>query len=574
MKKRLTIGVISAECYRSYISETMRGIIEQSFLCGCNVVFLTALNNFQKPVHEQKRGEAQLFSFIGCGGFDGFIYDRNYFYNDEIKKRLDKMLRKTGKPVMLLDSTDSRYFENTVSHDYDCFARIAEHLITVHGYKRIYCLTGTKGVPQAEERLQAYLDTMKKHGLKADQGTYSYGDFWKRSAAELAMKILSSELHRPEAVMCASDIMAKALIEALRVGGLRVPEDIAVTGYDGYNAYCGGSVITTHRKSNRQLGSDAMRRLYSIMTGRTCKRAVDRQDRLFIGNTCGCTPINQNGLNKDRPEKLGEIYRERMLHDDMLYDMLKADSVDEILQTVDSSIYQVYGWHRFDILLTAEYLGGGEGISAFGKDTLLENMLHCDRSGGRFPTAKSFAASRLTEYLSSEKYPTAYYLTLLNFGESIMGLAALSFGKRALCYDSLYLSFIGNIRLALGELTARHAAEDRIPQQSGSELTAELNKLRERMRADPEQHWSVGDLSEQMHISRSYLHRIYRSLFGKSIIEELIGFRIAKARRLLSESNMSAADVAEQCGYSNYNHFVRQFKESEGITPSQYRKSK
>ncbi len=98
--------------------------------------------------------------------FDGFIYDRNFIYSKGILKRTDSLLRSLDKPIIILDGDENKYFDNMPSHDYDEFRRIAEHLINTHGYKRIYCLTGTKGLPQAEERLQAYLDTMKKYDTK------------------------------------------------------------------------------------------------------------------------------------------------------------------------------------------------------------------------------------------------------------------------------------------------------------------------------------------------------------------------------------------------------------------------
>ena len=136
MKKRTTVGVITAECYRKYIDEMVCGIIAQSNLADCNVIVLAARNDFQEPVSPHIRHEADLYRLIESPCFDGFIYDRNAFASGDIQKHLDDLLRGTGKPVMLLDAGEHPYFENTVSHDPEAFALLTEHMIQVHGHKK------------------------------------------------------------------------------------------------------------------------------------------------------------------------------------------------------------------------------------------------------------------------------------------------------------------------------------------------------------------------------------------------------------------------------------------------------
>ncbi|MCD7810640.1 MAG: helix-turn-helix transcriptional regulator [Ruminococcus sp.] len=74
-----------------------------------------------------------------------------------------------------------------------------------------------------------------------------------------------------------------------------------------------------------------------------------------------------------------------------------------------------------------------------------------------------------------------------------------------------------------------------------------------------------------MFISKSYLQKIYKSYFNKSIIEELIQFRLDKAKKLLIETDLSVTEIANECGYSTYNYFVRQFRAAENLSPSQFR---
>ena len=95
--------------------------------------------------------------------------------------------------------------------------------------------------------------------------------------------------------------------------------------------------------------------------------------------------------------------------------------------------------------------------------------------------------------------------------------------------------------------------------------------LRGKIMKNPELPWSIDNIADNLYLSKSYLQKIYKSYFGKSIIEEMIEFRIEKAKELLSKTNMTITDISKECGYSSYNYFVRQFKMSVGVSPSDFR---
>ena len=95
--------------------------------------------------------------------------------------------------------------------------------------------------------------------------------------------------------------------------------------------------------------------------------------------------------------------------------------------------------------------------------------------------------------------------------------------------------------------------------------------LRNRIMKNPELPWNISEIAESLYLSKSYLQKIYKSYFGKSIIEEMIEFRIGNAKTLLSQTDMTVTEISRECGYSSYNYFVRQFRTSEGCSPSEYR---
>jgi AraC-like DNA-binding protein len=76
-----------------------------------------------------------------------------------------------------------------------------------------------------------------------------------------------------------------------------------------------------------------------------------------------------------------------------------------------------------------------------------------------------------------------------------------------------------------------------------------------------------------MGLSKSHFHRIYKELFDTSCKEDIITSRMNKAKWLLENTALSASQISDQCGYSNYSHFIRQFTARTDMSPSAYRKA-
>ncbi len=86
-------------------------------------------------------------------------------------------------------------------------------------------------------------------------------------------------------------------------------------------------------------------------------------------------------------------------------------------------------------------------------------------------------------------------------------------------------------------------------------------------------HKNVNELAKSLNISTSYFQHIYKQLFEVPVMQDIIKSRIEYACHLLHSDYDSITDIASKCGYENKEHFTRQFKETIGVTPNQYRKS-
>ncbi len=84
--------------------------------------------------------------------------------------------------------------------------------------------------------------------------------------------------------------------------------------------------------------------------------------------------------------------------------------------------------------------------------------------------------------------------------------------------------------------------------------------------------WTIKDMARNAGLSESRFHILYKQIYGTSPIEDLINARIESAMSALVSENASVNEIADSLGYSNYTHFIRQFKARTGISPAAYRK--
>ncbi len=137
---------------------------------------------------------------------------------------------------------------------------MARHLAGL-GYTRIATVTGPAFAMSSRDRLEGFLKGLQACGLECPDRYIQEGDFTEGSAF-LAMQHLLSQDPQPEAVFVANDTMAVGAIRAARMAHLRVPEDIAITGFDDTPmAQISEPPLTTVHQSSELLGRKAVEML-------------------------------------------------------------------------------------------------------------------------------------------------------------------------------------------------------------------------------------------------------------------------------------------------------------------------
>ncbi|MFI5260099.1 MAG: LacI family DNA-binding transcriptional regulator [Candidatus Limnocylindrales bacterium] len=138
---------------------------------------------------------------------------------------------------------------------------VTSHLVSI-GRRRIGHITGRRGTVAGEDRIEGYRRAMGRAGLAAD-GLIVEGDFNKPSGTAGAFRLLDCGI---DALFCGNDAMASGALEAIRERGLRVPDDVALAGFDDLEfASHLDPPLTTVRQGVREQGSEAAAALFDLM---------------------------------------------------------------------------------------------------------------------------------------------------------------------------------------------------------------------------------------------------------------------------------------------------------------------
>ena len=165
-----------------------------------------------------------------------------------------------GRIVFSCEWVDGADF-HSIRSDNAMGARLAIRHLHDLGHTRIAHVTGPAGNVLTAARREGMLAERERLGLPARAEWIIRGDFSLESGHDAARRILDMD-DRPTAVFCAADMVAFGLIAGLRAGGLRVPEDISVIGFDDIDmSHFYVPALTTIRQDRHKLGRVSAERL-------------------------------------------------------------------------------------------------------------------------------------------------------------------------------------------------------------------------------------------------------------------------------------------------------------------------
>jgi DNA-binding LacI/PurR family transcriptional regulator/serine phosphatase RsbU (regulator of sigma subunit) len=166
---------------------------------------------------------------------------------------------------------------------------ITRHLIEVHGRRRIGFITGHGA--ESLERQQGYERALTESALDVDPELVHPGNFLPDAGRDAVERWFGQGGARCDAIVAANDWMALGALEALRERGLRVPDDVALVGFDDIEqASFLSPPLSTIRQPPRLLGKRAVEMIDALLGGSTEPMHWRLPTELEIRQSCGCFP--------------------------------------------------------------------------------------------------------------------------------------------------------------------------------------------------------------------------------------------------------------------------------------------
>lgn len=201
----------------------------------------------------------KMTGFVRNGGVDGALIVSHHTSDAFVDRIADAVpVVWGGRPL------HPRPGAYVVDVDNVAAARTATQHLIDGGRTRIATIAGTSTMIASADRRRGFRDALADAGL--EPFAEAKGDYTEASGADAAARILSEG--RPDAIFAASDLMARGALTALRSAGLRVPEDVAVVGFDDTHvAVSTDPPLTTVRQPMRAMGEAMAEVLLSHLAG-------------------------------------------------------------------------------------------------------------------------------------------------------------------------------------------------------------------------------------------------------------------------------------------------------------------
>ena len=452
--KRKRIAVLAADIANDYMYKICAGIEAQGKALGYDIiVLLMSFNINTSPSIEA--GEENIYRILTAENIDGVIFLTGNITSFTLINWLTKQIEKLGIPTIAIDN-EYRSFDSIYADDTEIFEKMTDHFIDYHHCKRIICLTGFQGLSPSETRAAGFKHSMEKHGFTVNCDDIVYGDFWRDSAVALAEDIKSGKRERPDAVVCANDSMGIFLCQALTKCGIRVPEDIMVSGYDGSReAVESIPSLTTIIPENSTLGARAVCSIHKKITGEDAVLVNCGESSILLAGSCGCNDKRQELIDKRTTfnQKISQI-EVYFNNSGMTEGLMLSENLDHLLHQLSNYIYIIdnievfmlnlcHEWDSFENLDESDYLR--KGYSDIMDTKLIYNNTNYDYKERQFKSRNI-----IPDYMNDiSDEPSIYFLLPLHFMDRCFGYTIFKFYDISTTISKVFTLWNRNINIAL-----------------------------------------------------------------------------------------------------------------------------
>lgn len=479
--KRIHIAVIVSTIDEDYQSGILSGIRQYALANNITLEHFVAFGNIGGDIGHDI-GEYNIFSLADFNQFDGVILLINTIQNTSYSEIVLERARNADVPVVCIDKNDSELYTICIDNE-KAMQNMVEHFILYHKYTRINYVSGPENNIDSCQRLKAYQDVLKKYNIPVEEQRIYHGNFVTRDGVYAVQKFLQSA--PPQAIICANDSMAIGVMNSLIAHGVRVPEDVAVSGFDyTYNARNYAPSLTSVKRPLERLGQLACEKIMNHLHHIPQKQNEIMETCCCFSQSCGCneTPLlNTDEFKKRNFNVLESFSVDVSFINRMASALIECDSLEKYIESLKLFITEI-NCKEFYLCLCENWKKGmmaEETEENYLMHILSPNHYSIHGYGENILVPLAYKNSRffdVSDFKVSEMLPNLfdvtnkrgeYYFMPLHFGERCMGYCVIKDSEFPV-QSKLFHSFITNISNSL-ESVRKIICLDRV--------TKKLNKL-------------------------------------------------------------------------------------------------
>jgi diguanylate cyclase (GGDEF)-like protein len=314
-RKRIGIQIATLEYgVYGYSVEIFPGAVQRAEELDIDL-FLFPARNLDSP-HGFEYQYNSTFNFMTQKNLDGLILIPTIISNYVTEEALNKFMLSFGNLPIVSIGLQIPDIPSLLVENRSGMHAIVEHLISVHKANRIAFIRGPKTNWEANERFEAYKETLKRFNIPFDERLVAQGDFTQKLVDSALSVLLRANPELPDAFVFANDEMAIEGLRWLQDKDIKIPGMAAVTGFDDIiEAASQTPLLSTIRQPFMKMGRQAMQMIADLLTGKPVPLVVTLPTEAVIRTSCGClipcVTAMQNMDDKSSlksPEQIEDVY--------------------------------------------------------------------------------------------------------------------------------------------------------------------------------------------------------------------------------------------------------------------------
>jgi diguanylate cyclase (GGDEF)-like protein len=448
--KQKKIGVLISKPTAEYQQDILSSIEQRAASYGYYTLVYSIFGGYGKN-ELFVRGERMLADLPDFRNLDGLLLCMDTFTDDVVTNRLLERVRMRATCPVVCVRRQYDGYHSVLVDDQNSMEGIVDHLVQEHGYRDFCYVSGPKDHPDAVKRLDCFRRMMAKYDIPLTEDDIFYGDFWRNQGPAAVAELLDIRTDYPDVIVCANDYMAMAVCNALADRGIKVPDEIAVTGFDdARDAETQIPALTSVRVDVAGMGRRAVDMLVGLMKNETVPEIDYVSTQVVCRESCGCRGNREAGAAaavRKYFESTKVADHNNMQTIFMGIDVENAENMDELNECIYTYIFNNDDFRDFFIVLNDTDWASvePEDMKTFTDKVHLRTAIQETILLGHVDHVFSREDILPDEYVYD--VPCGYYIVPLHFQELCYGYAMINYHdhKAPQAFFQYIITIISNV---------------------------------------------------------------------------------------------------------------------------------